>query len=106
LAGISEQLQGNIAIHGCLTLRSLQVSGAVVTGERKLRTDTTRADGIDRELQFFMAVVPQDKITFFVATFDVADPETAPGVAIAAGTQATGTPLPSPTTPCPGLLTD
>ncbi len=102
-AGIRQQLQGNIAIHSCSTVLNLQVSGAIVTGERELRTDTTRAEGIDRELQFFMVQVPQDKITWFAGVFDVADPQTAMGIANAGNTQPAGA-APNPPSPCPPVM--
>jgi len=103
VAGITQQIQGNIAVHKCNTFRSIQVSGAVVTGEREVQNDAARAIGVQRFLQSFIAVIPQDQITFFVAVFDVADPQTALRVAIIAGTQPAGTPLPAPRRRVPGL---
>ena len=102
-AGIRQQTQGNIAEHICSTFLTLQVSGAVVTGKREIRSDSRRANGVERTLQSFMAVVPQDKITFFVGALDLADPQSVLNGAINAGTQPAGTPLPNPTTPCAGL---
>ncbi len=104
VAGISQQIQGNITTHNCTTLRNIQVAGAVVTGEREIQNDVIRAHGVQRILQSFIAVVPQDQMTFFAGVFDVADPQTALNVDINAGRQPAGTPLSAPTTPCPGLL--
>jgi hypothetical protein len=104
LAGIRQQLEGNIAGHVCQVIRNIEVSGAVVHGQLEVRADPNRANGVERTLQAFMAVVPQDKITFLAMVFDVADPQTATQVAVTAGTQPPpGPPLPTPPTPCAGV---
>lgn len=99
-AGIRAQLENNISIHGCHTIVELNVAGAVITGRTETRTDTRRANGVERGIQSFLALVPQDKITYLVIVNDVADAQTALNAAITAGTQPAGTPIPAPTTPC------
>jgi ketosteroid isomerase-like protein len=100
-AGIRQQLQNAVVgSHTCFTLRSLTVSGAVVTGQRDTRNDVTRRNGIDRDIEDFFALVPDGQITFWAAVKNVGDPETALDLAISAGTQPPGTPIPAPGTPC------
>ena len=96
LAGIREQLDFGVAIHVCQTLRNVQVSGSVVTGQYETRTDVDRANGVDRLVRVFMAQIPNDKITFFAVVNDLSDPQTA-------GTQPPRAPLPNPATPCAGV---
>ena len=103
LAGIRRQLEGNVAIHLCQTIRSVEVSGAVVLGQLEARRDTSRANGVERELRSFIAQIPNDKITFFAVVSDTSDPQTAFALAANAGTQAPRAPLPSPETPCAGV---
>jgi hypothetical protein len=77
------------------------VSGAVVTGQRQDQNDLSRLNGIDAgDLEDFIALVPGSQITFFAALKNVGDPETARDLAISAGTQPAGTPIPPPTAPC------
>jgi len=104
LTGIRQQIEGNIAQHNCYAFRSLQVSGGVVTGIREIPSDASRANGIDRVVQSFIAVVSDGKITFFAGALDTSDPQTARNAAINAGTQPAGTPLPAPGEACPSLL--
>jgi hypothetical protein len=75
----------------------------VVSGQLETRVDTVRANGIERTLQSFMAVVPNDKITYLAVVTDVADQQTALNVAINAGTQAAGPPIRNPAAPCAGV---
>jgi len=103
LASIRQNIQGTVAVSDLLTIRAIQVSGAVVTGQRETRSDLGRRNGIDRVLGTFIALVPRDKITFFANLDDAADPETALNAAITAGTQPVGTPIPNPATPCAGV---
>ena len=100
VAGIRKQIQGNVDVHSCYKLLWLQVSGAVVTGERQVTQDTNLANGVDHILVDFIAVVPQDKITYIAHVQNVADPATALNQAITAGTQPAGTPISGPATPC------
>ena len=102
LAGIRQQLQDHVVgDHACLTLRSLTVSGAVVTGQRQDQSDTSRKNGIaNGDIEDFMALIPGSQITFFAALKNVGDPDTATDLAISAGTQPAGTPIPNPSTPC------
>jgi hypothetical protein len=100
-AGIRQQIQErNIAIHECFTLRNVSVSGAVVTGERYAQSDVTRRNGVDGDVENFLAVIPNNQITFFANVKNLGDPETARDLAISAGTQPAGSPIPMPPTPC------
>ncbi len=103
LAGIRQQLEGNVAVHSCQTIRNVEVSGAVVLGQFEDRNDGTRANGVERGLRSFIAQIPNDKITFYAVVFDTSDPQTAFHLAVAAGTQARPAPLPNPETPCAGV---
>ena len=96
LAGIRAQIDFAIGLHICQTLRSIQVSGSIVTGQFETRTDVDRANGVERVKRSFMAQIPNDKITFFAVLNDLTDPQTA-------GTQRVGVPLPNPETPCAGV---
>ena len=60
-------------------LRSISVSGAVVTGQFELRNNASRSRGIDHVLVDFIALVPASQITLYAALSDVADPQTAFG---------------------------
>lgn len=100
LAGIRQQQGGNAAIHACDTIRTIQIAGEVITVQREARTDTTRINGVERALATVILVIPRDKITFFVAIPDLADPQTALNAAINAGTAPAGTPIPTPNPPC------
>jgi hypothetical protein len=102
-AGIHQQLTGLVSGHECYVLRSISVSGAVVTGQREVRDDGRRSHGIDHTLTDFIALVPAGQITFWANLSDVADPQTALNAAITAGTQPAGTPIPNPETPCAGV---
>jgi hypothetical protein len=96
-ASIRQQAQGNIAIHPCYIIRAIQVSGAVVTGQLEDQSDTTRMNGIPRVLQDFIALVPNNKITFFANMNDIGDPLTALNAQITAGTaQPNGPAIPTP----------
>ena len=102
-AGIHQQIASVVALHSCYVLRSVNVSGAVVTGQLETQNDTIRANGIDRVLQDFIALVPAGQITFWANLTDVADPRSALNIAITAGTQPAGTPIPNPATLCAGV---
>jgi hypothetical protein len=99
-AAIHQQLQSVVSAHTCFVLRSVSVSGAVVTGQLETHADNARSNGVDHILQDFTALVPAGQLTFFANLSDVADPQTALNVAINAGTQTAGTPIPTPPTPC------
>lgn len=99
-AGIRAQLEGNIGVHICHTIVELNVAGAVITGRMEVRNDGGRAYGVEHGIQSFLALVPQDKITYLTIVNDVGDPQTALARAILAGTQPAGPPIPPPTTPC------
>jgi hypothetical protein len=99
-ASIHQQLTSVAAIHTCFVLRSLDVSGAVVTGQLETHNDNIRANGIDYVLQDFIALVPAGQITFWANLTDIADPQTALNAAINAGTQSARAPIPNPATPC------
>jgi hypothetical protein len=103
-AGIRAQLLNhNISIHACHTIVELDVAGAVITGRMEDRNDMTRAHGVEHTIQSFLALVPQDKITYLVIVNDVGDPSNALNAAIGAGTQPAGMPIPNPATPCAGV---
>jgi len=85
-----EKIRANMEVlvkllHLCDTVTSLQVTGSFVIGCLEARGDGLRANGIERILQSFMAQVLQDKIAAYFGRNDLADPETARNVAIAAG---------------------
>jgi len=103
LAGIRQQIQRNVGVHFCTSIRWLQVSGAVVTGEREIYSDYDHSIGVERIVQNFIAVVTQDKITFTAGVLNLGDPETAFAAAIDAGTQPALPPILGPTTPCAAL---
>jgi hypothetical protein len=100
-ATIRAQIDHNIAIHSCHTIVELTVAGAVVTGRMENRNDNIRANGIEHTIQGFLALVPQDKITYLTVVPDFAYPPTALNQAIGAGTgQPVNPPIPTPATPC------
>ena len=96
LAGVRAQIEFGVGLHVCQTLRNVQVSGSLVTGQLEVRSDVDRANGVERIKRSFMAQIPNDKITFFAVLNDLSDPQTA-------GTQRVGVPLPNPETPCAGV---
>jgi ketosteroid isomerase-like protein len=100
VTGIRQQLQNNvIGTHSCFALRNLDVSGAVVTGQRQVVNDVTRRNGVAGDLENFIALIPAGKITFFANLKNAGDTETARDLAISAGTQTAGDPI--PLTACP-----
>jgi hypothetical protein len=102
-AGIHQVLTSAASIHFCIVLRSISVSGAVVTGQFELRNDASRSRGIDHVLVDFIALVPASQVTLYAALSDVADPQTALDGAIVAGTRPAGTPISNPAAPCAGV---
>ena len=96
--GIREQIQDNVAIHTCQVAQEASAAGAIVSGRVATTVDSMRANGVERILGSFMAVVPIDKISFLAVVGDVADPQTALNLAINAGTQPKRSPI--PLTPC------
>jgi hypothetical protein len=103
-AGIRQQLSKQVTNHQCRVLRSISVSGAVVTGQLEDRADPIRSNGIDYVLRDFIALVPTTEITFIATLDDAASPQTALNTAIAAGSaQPTNPPIPNPATPCAGV---
>ncbi len=64
------------------------------------RSDGSRANGVEHTIQSFMALVPQDKITFLAIVTDAGDPQTALSGAINAGTAQPLPPIPTPDPPC------
>jgi hypothetical protein len=96
VAGIRQQLQNNVVgPHSCFTLLSLTVSGAVVTGQRRVQNDSTRKNGVEAgDVEDFIALVPGSQITFFAALKNIGDAQTARDLAISAGTaQPTNPPI-------------
>jgi len=104
LPGIRQQIQRNMGIHFCTTIHWLQVSGAVLTGEREIQSDYDFSIGVDHIVQNFIAVVTQDKITFIAGVLNLGDAETAVAHAIDEGTQASRAPIISARPPCAQLL--
>jgi pimeloyl-ACP methyl ester carboxylesterase len=104
IAGIRQQLQRNTAIHFCTTIRRLQISGDVITGEREIYSDYDHSIGIKRVVQDFLAVVQGDKITFAIGVLNSGDLETARALAIDAGTEPAGEAVPAPATACARLI--
>jgi hypothetical protein len=103
-ASIRQQLASDVAGHICRVLRSLTVSGAVVTGQLEIRNDVLRSRGIDYDLSDFIALVPTSQIAFYAAVDDTADPRNALNIAIRTGAaQPANPPIPNPPTPCAGL---
>ncbi len=100
LAGIRDQVQGNLDIHNCQTVRAVQVAGSVVTGQLEARNDVARANGIERVLQTFIMQIPADRSTFFANLNDMTDAQTVLNAAINAGTQEARAPVPNPANPC------
>jgi hypothetical protein len=100
---IRHQLASDVAGHICRVVRSLTVSGAVVTGQLEIRNDVLRSRGIDYDLSDFIALVPTSQMTFYAAVDDSADPRNALNVAIRTGAaQPVDPPIPNPATPCAG----
>jgi len=103
-ASLHQFIANVVAGHGCRVLRSVSVSGAVVTGQVEIANDTLRSRGIDYDLSDFIALVPTNQITFIASVDDIVDPRNALNVAIIAGTaQPTNPPIPNPATPCGGV---
>ena len=69
-AGIRAGLQFANAQHQCLAVIELNVASAVVTGRFEVRNDAFRGIGLEHAFQSFMALVPQDKITFLANVLD------------------------------------
>jgi hypothetical protein len=103
LAGIRRQIQRNTGSHFCTRIHWIQVSGAVVTGEREIQSDFDYSIGVDHVVQNFMAVIQQGKITFEAGVLNVGDPLTDYAVDIDLGTQPPRTPILTPRPLCPRL---
>jgi hypothetical protein len=104
-AGIHEQLRRYVSSHDCRVLRSITVSGAIVTGQSELRSDNIRQNGVDHLKEDFIALVPAGQIMFWANLIDLADPQTALNHAINLGlAQPVNPPIPNPATPCAGVL--
>jgi hypothetical protein len=103
-SSIHQFIANVVAGHGCRLLRSVSVSGAVVTGQVEIANDNLRSRGIDYDVSDFIALVPINRIAFIANVDDIADPRNALNVAIIAGTaQPSSPPLPNPATPCAGV---
>ncbi|MHB8576430.1 MAG: hypothetical protein ACYDCQ_13980, partial [Dehalococcoidia bacterium] len=84
----------------CETVTSVQSVGGFVTGRVEVRQDGIRANGIERVVQSFLVQVQDGQILAYFGRNDLADPQTAANIAIAAGQQARGTALPTPNPSC------
>ena len=99
-AAILAQFQAEVAIHQCVTVIDQTVTGGAVVSHFEVRSDTLRRNGIERSLTVSLAQVDQGKIVAQYNIYDLSDSQTAANVAIGAGTQAPGAPIPNPATPC------
>ena len=99
-AAILAQFQVEVAIHQCVTVVDQTVNGSAVASHFEVRSDTLRRNGIERSLTVSLAQVDQGKIVAQYNVYDLSDSQTAANVAIGAGTQAPGAPIPNPATPC------
>jgi ketosteroid isomerase-like protein len=65
------------ASHASLKIVNLQMRGSVVTGRFEFRADAIRAKGVERIINVFLAEVPRNLITVWVAVPDLVDLDTA-----------------------------
>jgi hypothetical protein len=104
LDGIRRQIERNVGLNFCTTIRSLQVSGSVLTGEREISSDFDYSIGIERVVQSFIAVVQDGQITFTAGVLNAGDPDTAYAIRQGNGTEPSRPPLTTPRPPCAPLL--
>jgi len=97
---IRARFQQMVSAHYCETPTNFDVTGSIVAGRKEVRNDALRANGIERIIAVTFFQMPQDKVSFAISYIETTDPQTAANNAIAAGTQAKGTPIPTPDTPC------
>lgn len=105
IGGIRRQIERNTAIHFCTSIHWIQVSGAVVTGEREIQSDYDYSIGVDHIVQNFMGVVSRGKITFIAGVLNLGDRETALADGLELGTEPPRAPILTPRPSCAGLLT-
>jgi hypothetical protein len=104
LDGIRVQIARNVNLNFCTTIRSLLVSGSVVTGEREISSDFDYSIGIKRVVQDFIAVVQDGQITFTAGALNASDPDTAYAIRQADGTEASRPALTTTRPQCAPLL--
>jgi hypothetical protein len=97
---IRARFQQMVSAHYCETPTNFDVTGSIVAGRKEVRNDALRANGIERIIAVTFFQMPQDKVSFAISYIETTDSQTAANNAIAAGTQAKGTPIPTPDTPC------
>lgn len=97
---IRARFQEMVDAHYCETPTSFDVTGSIVAGRKEVRNDALRASGIARIVAVTFFQMPQGKVTLAISYIDTTDPQAAANAAITTGTQAKGTPIPNPDTPC------
>jgi hypothetical protein len=93
-AALRSTFQRQISGHNASVITSITVTGSIVTGRFEGSSDGIRAAGVDRVAEVFLAEVPNDKISQWVAAEDFSDPQTA--AFLAQASQPAATPTPSP----------
>lgn len=77
LERLGQEIERDIANHHEMKIVSAEVSGDTVTARVELRTDMTRAAGVERIIHIFTATVEDGKIVALRVEIDRSDPETA-----------------------------
>ncbi len=76
-AAIRTEIERDIANNHQLDIVDIQVSGTTLTARVEVRTDATRAAGVERIIQVFTLEFREDKISALQLRPDLTDPETA-----------------------------
>lgn len=84
----------------CETVTNIETIGGFVTGRLDVRSDNVRVNGIERNVQAFIAQVQDGKIIAYFGRNDLSDPQSATNAAINAGQQVAGAPIPTPNPVC------
>ncbi len=74
---IRGELQKDVADHHQIVIIEVEVSGSMLTGRTELRTDVTRAEGIERAIQTVTLEFYGEKISSLEIAPDFTDPMTA-----------------------------
>src|SRR5262249_49145068 len=74
---LRRNLMAQVGSHLSAVVTSMEVHGGTVVGRVELRTDGSRAVGIDRFVHTFVAQVPDERIAVWVSVADAADEQTA-----------------------------
>ncbi|MCH8994650.1 MAG: nuclear transport factor 2 family protein [Chloroflexi bacterium] len=75
-AAVRAELEKDVADHHQIDIVDTQVSDNVLTARVELRTDGTRAAGVERIIQVFTVEFREDKISALQARPDLTDPQT------------------------------